>query len=270
MPTRSQSGILRRLSGEDAEAAWADFLEAYSPLLFQVARRFDRDEDRLADCYLYVCSELHRNDFRRLQRYRPDGPARFSTWLTTVVRNLCLDWRRQALGAPRPFRAVSRRSPLAQDIFRCVYHQGMTLDEVHGALQSAYPDLDRARIGEVLTDLHEEMSSRQFWLLGSRRPRVESLSARPGDSRRSLEEQVAGTEPDPEAMAESSERRAGLWEALSRLSSQERLLLRLRYELDLPLREVARLGGLADPQTAHRRIAKALRRLEDSLGTDGG
>ena len=269
MPSDRESGILSRLSGGDLETAWPDFLDVYSPLIHKVARRFDWDEDRLADCFLYVCTELRRDDCRRLRQFKKDGPAWFTTWLQTVVRNLCLDWRRQVLGSPRVFRAVARRSPLEQEIFRCVYHQGMTLDEVLGALKGAYRDLDARRLGELLTDLHTEMSARQFWLLGTRKPKEESLSSRPDEGSLTLEERLSSREPDPEAMAQASERRSALWDAMGRLSSEERLLLRLRYELDLPLREVARLGDLPDPQTAHRRIDKALRRLEDMLSVDG-
>jgi len=77
--------FLRQFRARDPREAWARFLEVYSPLLFDVARRFERHDDAVADCYLYICEQLSANRFGRLLRFRPDGPARFSTWLRAVA-----------------------------------------------------------------------------------------------------------------------------------------------------------------------------------------
>jgi len=64
-------------------------------MLFAVVRRFERDEDAIADCYLFVCEQLSAKGFRRVLRFDPGGRARFTTWLCAVTRNLCLDWHRR-------------------------------------------------------------------------------------------------------------------------------------------------------------------------------
>jgi transcriptional regulator with XRE-family HTH domain len=46
------------------------------------------------------------------------------------------------------------------------------------------------------------------------------------------------------------------------------LLLRLRYEQDLTLEEVARLVGLGDPYRAHREIQAAVAELGRHLPAD--
>jgi RNA polymerase sigma factor (sigma-70 family) len=261
MSSNDELRILSRLSRLHEDEVWEDFLATYSRLIYQVARRFAWDEDRVSDLYVYVCTELHRSKCRRLRRFEPEGAARFSTWLQLVVRNLCLDRLRQDLGS-RPFRGVAKRSALEQEIFRCVYHQGMTLDEALGVLHGVYPGLDRLRLNELLSAMHSEMTSRQFWLLSTRTTREISLSRQQTPEGPELEEHIAAREPNPEAVVRRKEHQAILWQAIEQLTPAQRLLLRLRYELDLPLREVARLAGLKNPQAAHRDIERALKRLE--------
>lgn len=101
--------ILNALSSGAGEDAWAEFLRLYSPLVLKVSRLFARDSDHASDCFLFVCEGLARDRYRRLRRFRPEGPARFSTWLHAVTRNLCLDWWRREFGRHRVFGSVARR-----------------------------------------------------------------------------------------------------------------------------------------------------------------
>ena len=96
--TRGIERILDQLSSDDPQAGWEAFLESYSGLIFQVMSILDRDPDNRSDSFLYACQQLHNNGFRRLRQFKPAGPARFSTWLRAVVRNLYLDWRRRRFG----------------------------------------------------------------------------------------------------------------------------------------------------------------------------
>ena len=89
--------ILEGLASGDPKPAWSEFLESYSPLVLQVVRLFETDNDPVGDCFVFVCEQLRRNGFQRLKRFRPDGAASFATWLRAVIRNLCLDWRRSGL-----------------------------------------------------------------------------------------------------------------------------------------------------------------------------
>ncbi|MCU1274962.1 MAG: hypothetical protein JWO48_2393, partial [Bryobacterales bacterium] len=66
--------ILRRMESESAPQAWSDFLESYSPVIFQVVRLFETDPDDVAGCFLFVCERLSVNRFQRLRRFRAAGP----------------------------------------------------------------------------------------------------------------------------------------------------------------------------------------------------
>lgn len=107
MDSEQIARILDELKSGRATGAWAEFLQACSPLILHVVQSFQHDADSIADCYLYVCEQSCRNNFRRLLRFRPDGPASFSTWLQVVVHNLCLDWRRKHYGRARLFESIA-------------------------------------------------------------------------------------------------------------------------------------------------------------------
>src|SRR5258706_12794353 len=95
--------ILRGLTSDEAQSAWSEFLQSYAALIYQVVGFFERDTDHAADCFLFVCEHLSNNRYRRLRAFRVDGPAKFTTWLRAVVRNLCLDWHRKEFGRQRIF-----------------------------------------------------------------------------------------------------------------------------------------------------------------------
>ena len=62
----------------------------------------------------------------------------------------------------------------------------------------------------------------------------------------------------PEEVAQDEQQQERLAAALAQLPPAQRLLLRLRYEQELTLAEVARLTGLHDPFRANRQIQAAL------------
>ncbi|HEX2219364.1 MAG TPA: sigma-70 family RNA polymerase sigma factor [Gemmatimonadales bacterium] len=93
--------LLGSLPGQDQVTAWQAFVERYSRLLLRVAFDFAPGYDDAMDRYAFILDELHRDDFRRLQRFVADGRGRFSTWLTVVARRLCLDQHRCRYGRTR-------------------------------------------------------------------------------------------------------------------------------------------------------------------------
>ena len=76
-----------------------------------------------------------------------------------------------------------------------------------------------------------------------------------------MERELPDSKPDPEALAARSESRTLLHGALASLSSQERLLIRLRFEQDLRMAQIAQLTGFESAAHVERRIRKLLQRL---------
>jgi RNA polymerase sigma factor (sigma-70 family) len=77
--------------------------------------------------------------------------------------------------------------------------------------------------------------------------------------------EIVDPRPGPEALAVLEERKAALSRALDRLSKPERLLVRLRFEQELTLEQIARLLDLGNAQRADRRLKEILARLREEL-----
>jgi len=258
-------GMLRQLRSRDQREAWAGFLDAYSPLLLDVVGLFERDEDAAGDCYLFVCEQLCRNGFRRLRRFRTDGPASFATWLRAVARNLCLDWHRQEFGRHRVFESIARLPALDQEIFKKVFVDGLSADAAHLTLEASLPGLTLAEVGRCIGRIEQSLTPRQRWLLSVRRARGGRGANTGTEDSADVLERIPGEGPDPESLAALREERAALHRALASLSSRDRLLIRLRFEQELTLEEIARLLNLDNAQSADRRVREALEELRKAM-----
>jgi RNA polymerase sigma factor (sigma-70 family) len=258
--------LLLSLASDDPQPAWREFLSRYSGLIYHVVYSFDRDPDRSGDCFLFVCRQLSRDEFRRLRKFSVAGRATFSTWLCAVIRNLCLDWHRQEYGRPRAFTSVAKMSAADQLLFELIFRRGLTAEEARHELCSAGYPVSFAKIEDKIAELRRCMSSRQLWLLSSGNTVVTSL-----------EESTDGVHtpeavdpaPDPETMAIIRQTRSQISAALAQLSEADRLLVRLRYEEDLTLQQVANLVGLKDAQTADRRLREIVAQLRRIVGVHG-
>lgn len=265
MPEESVEHILRQLRASDPHEAWTEFLEEYAALVFQIVRHFETDIDRASDCFQFVCEKLSDDHFRRLLRFKPKGPASFNTWLRAVVRNLCLDWHRQEFGRRRPFRSISRLSVFDQEVFKHVYENGVSAAETLQLLQSKFPDVNPQHVAESRDRIEQELTTKQRWRLGIRSARWARAGAITFEETEAAPHEVADPRPNPEALALSEERRGALNRALNRLSQRDRLVVRLRFEEELTLQQIAKLLDLGNAQRADRQIKEILTRLREEL-----
>ena len=254
--------LLRQLSSGDPGEAWTGFLERYSSLLISVIRKFERAEDAIQDCYLFVCEQLSRDGFHRLLRYRADGRARFSTWLCVVARNLCLDWHRHEFGRQRVFESVAGLPLLEQEVFHALFVDLLPADEAFLKLAPRLPGLTIGRLHEAAQRVVQALNPRQRWLLNARRMRG-LATAEEGDP--DIVSRVPSELPNPETWAELREERAALARAIAGLTPRERLLARLRFERELTLEEIARLLKLDSAQSADRRVRAAVEKLRAAM-----
>ena len=269
MSDESIADLLERLSSGRVGVAWREFLAQYSPVIMHVIRRHVADHDRAAECFVQVCSALSDDDFRKLRSFRPDGPARFSTWLMAVVANLCVDWRRHEQGRVRAPQGVSHLPELDQHVYRCIYLRRMSRTECVETLQPRFPGLTAATVSEINARLFRLLSPQQRWQASSRNHALHPVALGVALSDDDPASQVAAEEPGPADEAAEIQESQLLQEALARLPAEQRLLLRLRYEQDLTLAEVARLTGQHDPFRANRQIHAALETLGGMLGHPG-
>lgn len=262
MDDRQAAALLCRFQSPRAQEGWVEFLQSYSAVIFQVVRLSEQDTDAVADCFLFVCEQLSRRRFRRLRRFQPKGPATFATWLHAVVYRLCLDWHRKEFGRARIFQSLSSLSTAEQAVFRCVFEQGMRLDETFSQLRARFPTLTKEQVAASVERIQGTLTPRQLFLLGVRRPKLEPLEAAEEGW---PEQRLADPGPDPESLAALEEQRAALTRALSRLPAPDRLLIRLRFEHELTLEEVGRITKSGDAQSVDRRIRGILERLRKEM-----
>lgn len=256
--------LLGQLSSGRSASAWPEFLERYSPLVMHVIRRYETSHGTVMDCFVFVCDALCDERFRRLRSFRPDGPARFETWLKTVVANLCVDWRRRQRGRLRPVRAVARLPELDQLVYRCIYVRGMPRAECLHMLQARYPDLTEPRLSEINARLHVLLQPKQRWQL-SLRPSKPVPVDHDANGENAVASQLEAPGPGPERTAEHEQEQKSVQDALASLPHPQRLLLKMRYEQNLTLEQIARLTGQPDPFRVHRLIQAALAALRERL-----
>jgi RNA polymerase sigma factor (sigma-70 family) len=259
------ASMLSALSSTERQSAWCAFLERYSGLIYHVVLSFDRDADRSGNSFLYVCEQLSANDFRRLRKFDVGGRATFSTWLCAVVRNLCLDWHRKEHGRYRAFGSIARRGATDQLLFEVVFRRGLSAEDAREELSRGGIELSFAAVEERIWNLRRCLSSRQLWLLSSGNTVLDSID---GEEEGNSVAEPADPAPDPETLASLRETHRHVSAALTSLSDSDRLLVRLRYQEGLTLRQVARLVGLKDAQTADRRLRDIIDHLRQALGME--
>ena len=266
MSDRGVAPLLEGLQSPNlCDGTWEEFLDSYSPVLYQTARACTSNEDAAADCYLYICQGLAKNGFRRLLKFKPDGNAPFTTWLRVVARNLCMDWHRSQSGRLRLFKALQSLPPLELEVYTRRFVEGTSQEETLQQLKSLFPQVSISEISDIEQRLQRSLSSRQQWILGARRRSEFSTSVAQSEESNADMMDVADSRPNQEAWVADREQQAQLQKGLASLTAQERLIVQLRFEQDLSLDEIARLCGLEDAQRVHRTLAAILKRLRVTM-----
>lgn len=262
----SVAALQEGLRSSNGSATWEAFLRQYSPVLYQTACAHSDDEDDAADCFLHICEQLSRNSFRRLLKFKPDGSARFITWLRVVARNLCFDWHRSHTGRRRPFKSLQFLPPLELEVYDCRFERGLSEEETLQHLRPTFPGLSSPQLAEVERRIEHSLSSRQRWILSTRRKHTSNASvALLTEEGEDSVAQVADTRLDQESLILAQEQQTQLKKCVASLPKDERLILKLRFEEDLSLDEIARLTGLGDAQRVHRRIGAMLVKLRPGM-----
>ncbi len=249
--------ILRCLTSGEADSGWIQFLDSYSAHLRIIVHQFENDESHVQECFDFVCAKLSDNGFHRLTAFNPNGPATFRTWLTAVAANLCIDWQRSVYGRFHTPRSIRDLPKIDQVIFDCFYRQGMTRQECLHVLKTAFPKITDRQISEIKARIHTVLTSKQRWQLSTTRHRGISIDQ--------TAESIEGNEKGPEALVQFEQDRELVQKALQRLEPKQRTYLRLRYQQDLTLNEVAQLMGLKDSFHARRKIDAALSALAKAM-----
>jgi RNA polymerase sigma factor for flagellar operon FliA len=225
-------------------------LSTIDRVVHRIARRHHlRPQDR-EDFNSHVREKLIEGDYRILRAY--EGLSKLSTYLTTVIGRLFLDYQIQQWGRWRPSAAAQRLGPVAVLLERLTTRDGHSVDEA----------ITIMRVNHRL-----DVPARELELIWSRLPvRATTRLVRE-------EEAAEVTVPaSADILVEQAERvrvvTSALEAALAQLTGAERLLLVLHYDRELPLERLAVLRGVAH-STVHRHVRRIMGTVEAALEAQG-
>jgi RNA polymerase sigma factor (sigma-70 family) len=262
---KSVAELLHRLSGREAGAAWAEFLDRYAQLIMNTANQFEYEPDRINDCFLFVCEKLNDNRFRRLLKFNTRGTAKFSTWLTTVTFNLCVDWHRHEYGRVTMLPTISALPVFDQSVYRLVIEQDMDKESCFQTLIADYPDLTRELISIALKRIYSILTPRQRWQISVRNRGRKRAGSDPLQGHTEL---LPDPESGPDKEAQAQQELDSIHQAMAALPTDQRLLLKLRFQEGLSLVKIAELTQLGDSNRVWRQIQAAIATVRQQIHTD--
>lgn len=257
--------LFEALRSQNPRDAWREFLNVYSPVFYQTARASTSNDEDASDCYLHICEQLAKQNFRRLLKFDPEGKASFTTWLRVVARNLCFDWHRKRYGRRRPFKNLEALSPLELEVYHHRFLRRSSLEETLAHLEPSFPAVNLAQLANIEENLERVLTARQHWILSSRSAESCSPVAVLSDDEQIGIVDVADRRPNPEEQTVEKHQFLKLRKVVAALPADEALLLQLRFDQDLSLEELARLSGLGDAQRVHRKLALILKKLRSGM-----
>jgi RNA polymerase sigma factor (sigma-70 family) len=206
-------------------------------------------EDFAADVHLRLVAD----DYAILRRF--EGRSLLSTYLNTVITHLFQDWRNARWGKWRSSAEAKRLGPVAIELERLTGRDGLTFDQAFETL--------RSRLDAPVS-----------------RSECEAMAARlPTRTTRHFVSEVHLAELAATAVADDDLRRSeaaaigrrvaqDLDRALTQLPPQDRLILRMRYQDDMRVVEIARVLGL-ETKSLYARIQRMLVDLRRVLEAGG-
>lgn len=213
-----------------------------------ICRRKGMSADAVEEFAAEVRYRLVKDDYAILRAFA--GRSRFETYIAAVLHRLLLDYRNHEWGKWHDSAEAVRLGQVAIDVERCIHRDGRSIDETLVLLHDRYTELTRIEIEQLLVRLPPR----------TRRTRVDLDEAG---------ELPAAPERHDVTRSETAARiSAAVRSFIDGLPEDDQLILRLRFDADMTVAEIARSMRLDQP-LLYRRLYKHYRDLREVLARAG-
>jgi RNA polymerase sigma factor (sigma-70 family) len=230
-----------------------DHLDLINQIVRTVGRRRHLSSSEREDFAGFVNLRLIEDNYAILRKFQ--NRSTMWTYLAAVIERLSLDFSVERWGRWRPSAMAERLGPPAVILERLVTRDSHTLEE---AMEIVRTNHDVGLTHAELRKMWEQLPPRQrITEVGE-----QALTHLPNDENSEV------TIEDAERRKDADRLQRALQTAFLGIDAKDRVLLALRFDQDLSIKEIATLLGAAVP-TLHRRLDKALRQLRLALARVG-
>lgn len=237
----------------DAAELFLSHLAHIERVIQCVCRRYHCNAEEAEEFAAEVRIRLIVDDYAVLRKFKQESS--FETYLTTVVQRLYLDWRNHHWGKWRPSAEARRLGQLGVRLEELA-RDGYTFEESCEILRTNHRvPLSIAELAKLAARLPHRLPRRiegEDWLEGL-------LCGRPSPDEQVFVKELA---------CERSRVLGVLRQAVGRLSSEDRLLLRVRFEAESQIAILA-TSRRVEPKRIYRRLERILRKLRRALEREG-
>ncbi|GEM_PF-1485362 len=264
--------FLRLLATNQAEG-WRLFLDQFSETILRTIRRFSFDYDESMEIYVNICEKLSENNFSRLKQFRGEGQGghcTFPTWLITTVINFCRAWIRQKKGRRRLFEAVKNLSKFDQAVFELYYWQNYNENEINELLKTRFAvQITPLQIHQSLQQINQVITQKNKWkIVSSLLRRIPTISLEQLYEEQGEKFEIQPESPalaDPEEHLEQTHSQNLFYQAFQQLTTEEKQLLRLRFERGLSGREIGAVLNIDKHKIIYQKLTRIIKKLKNFL-----
>ncbi len=238
----------------DGETFFVETLPLIDAVIRFVCRRQHCSPDEAEEFASIARLRLIEDDYAVLRKF--GGRCKLSTYLAVVLGRMFLDFRRQNWGVWRPSAEARRLGPLAVRLDILLHRDGLSLDE---AIEVLHTNEGVAAARGELETLAARLPARVDWRLARDTAQPPPVLAAETVERAALRDQRE---------VRARRLRAALQAALARLSAEDALILRLRFQDDLTVARIAVALGL-EAKPLYRRIGNVLGEMRAALAEAG-
>lgn len=262
---------LIKLFETNKEEAWITFQNQYTDYIFTLIKRNvgGYDEDIVHDTYTYILGKLQENDFRRITSY--EAKSQFTTFLTKVCQNLIIDFIGKKRRLPK---AIQQLDETHQLLFRLYYLQGLGYEECYGIMTINHKiEISNSKFRDIFGEVTMSLSDKNIWKQVQRNAVLESLDKEYENGQvREFPDMKLLTPEDELLRREATEEyeviKRSLSEGRDNLTVEERLVLELKFQQDLPAAEISKVINMSQ-RKVYLLIDKICEKLQRHLKEAG-